>query len=97
MKPSEALAKHREAALAIFARYPVANPRIFGSVARGDDAEGSDVDIVVDAAGPLTLFDLASMELELQALLGCKVDVGTTSSLRPHVGTSATSDMRPLQ
>jgi hypothetical protein len=33
---------------AVIARYPVANPRIFGSVARGEDEEGSDLDLLVD-------------------------------------------------
>ncbi|WP_206064858.1 nucleotidyltransferase family protein [Nitratireductor mangrovi] len=42
MRPSEALARHRDEALAIIAKYPVANPRLFGSTARGEDRPGSD-------------------------------------------------------
>jgi len=57
MRPSEALAKHRDEVLAIIARYPVTNPRIFGSVARGDDVEGSDVDILCELLGvPVEVF-----------------------------------------
>lgn len=48
MRPSEALARNRDRVLEVISRYPVANPRIFGSVARGEDVEGSDVDILVD-------------------------------------------------
>ena len=47
MRPSEALAKYRDEVLAIIARYPVTNPRVFGSTARGEDVEGSDLDILV--------------------------------------------------
>ncbi|HEV7416015.1 MAG TPA: nucleotidyltransferase domain-containing protein [Tianweitania sediminis] len=49
MRPSEALAKHRDEGIAILAKYPVSNPRVFGSVARGEDTEGSDLDILVEA------------------------------------------------
>ena len=48
MRPSEALAKHRDEVREIIARYPVSNPRIFGSAARGEDTEGSDLDILVE-------------------------------------------------
>lgn len=77
MKPSEALAKHREAALAIFARYPVANPRIFGSVARGEDTEDSDIDIVVDARSGCSYFDLFRIEDAISELLKVRVDIHT--------------------
>jgi predicted nucleotidyltransferase len=97
MRPSEALEKHRDEVVAILGRYPVRNPRVFGSVARGEDTEGSDLDIVVDADGRLSLFDLAGMELDLGDLLGCKVAVGTDSSLRHHVAASAKRDMRPIR
>lgn len=96
MRPSEALAKHREEVLAIIARYPVTNPRIFGSVARGEDVEGSDVDLVIDVDGTFSYFDMARMALELEALLGCPLDIGTARSLKPHVARHAATDLRPL-
>lgn len=52
MRPSEALAKHRDEVLAIIARHAVSNPRVFGSVARGEDEEGSDLDMLVHPEGP---------------------------------------------
>ncbi|MDY8110986.1 nucleotidyltransferase family protein [Fulvimarina sp. 2208YS6-2-32] len=81
MKPSEALEKHRETIRSVLATYPVINPRVFGSVARGEDTEASDLDILVklgpdmDEAKPLTLFDLARMEFKLQEIIGVKVDI----------------------
>ena len=77
MRPSEALARHRDEVLRIIARYPVSNPRVFGSVARGEDTEDSDLDILVDNLGSLTLIDLAKLEIQLEKLLGVEVDIRT--------------------
>jgi uncharacterized protein len=96
MKPSEALAKHREEVLEIIAKYPVSNPRVFGSVARGEDVVGSDIDIVIDPKPNLSYFDLAGLELELQALLGHPLDVGIFRSLKPDVLPGVKRDLRPL-
>ena len=65
----------------IIARYPAENPRLFGSVARGEDTEASDVDILVDRKEGLTLFDLAGMMIELEACIGARVDVVTSRPL----------------
>ena len=51
MRPSEILALKADEIREIIARYPVRNPRIFGSAARGDDAEGSDLDLLVELRG----------------------------------------------
>lgn len=96
MRPSEALARHRDEVLAIIAKYPVTNPRVFGSVARGEDVEGSDVDILVDRSGALSLFDLASLELELEALLGVPVGVHTPGEFRPKNLERIESEKRAL-
>ena len=96
MRPSEALAKHRDEVLAIIARYPVTNPRIFGSVARGEDVEGSDIDILVHPDGRLSYFDLAALALEIEAILGCRVDLGENTCVRPHAAESIFGDARTL-
>ena len=72
MRPSEILAAKADEIREIIARYPVRNPRIFGSAARGDDEEGSDLDLLVDPLEGTTYFDLAGLELELGELLGDK-------------------------
>jgi predicted nucleotidyltransferase len=96
MRPSEALAKHREKVLEIIARYPVSNPRIFGSVARGEDVEGSDVDILVDSGGLASTFDLAGLELELESLLRLDVDIRTPGDLSGDVAARVARDVRAL-
>lgn len=57
------------------------NPRVFGSVAHGDDNEGSDLDILVDPTPETTLFDIAAIQHELLQLLGVSVDVLTPKAL----------------
>jgi uncharacterized protein len=50
MKPSEALPQHRERIRRLVSEAGMTNPRVFGSVLRGEDTEESDLDILVDPA-----------------------------------------------
>jgi hypothetical protein len=63
MKPSTALADKRDLLRATVARYHSANPRVFGSALRGDDHDGSDLDLLVDALPGATLFDLGGLQV----------------------------------
>jgi predicted nucleotidyltransferase len=82
MRPSEALEQKREAVVAAIEGCPkVANPRIFGSVARGDDVDGSDIDFLVDAMPGATLFDLGGLQYRLEEILGVKVHLVLTDEL----------------
>jgi predicted nucleotidyltransferase len=92
MRPSEALATHRNEVLEIIGRYPVSNPRVFGSAARREDTEASDLDLLVDRSGTLTLIDLAKLELELEALLGVRVDVRTPAEFGPAASARIAAD-----
>ena len=81
MKPSVSFQAHRNALREIIARHGVARPRIFGSAARGEDEEGSDLDLLVEPAPSTTLFTLAALQIEAERLLGVPVDVLTPKSL----------------
>lgn len=97
MRPSEALAKNRDKVLEIISRYPVANPRVFGSVARGEDTEASDLDILVDPQFDVTtLIDLANLEIKLETLLGVGVDVCTPGEFGVRASARLAADIRPL-
>jgi len=96
MRPSEALARNIDAVREIIARYPVSNPRIFGSAARGEDVDGSDLDILVDHNGGVSLIDLARLEVELEKTLKTRVDVQTPGGLAPDVARRVERDLRPL-
>lgn len=96
MTPSGTLAAHRQQIRDAARRFNVANPRVFGSVARGSDGPLSDVDIVVDTLPATTLFDLAGLQLELQQLLGRKVDLVTAGGLPPAIREHVLSEALAL-
>ncbi|MFZ0395818.1 MAG: nucleotidyltransferase domain-containing protein [Terracidiphilus sp.] len=77
MRPSEVLPLHRETTRRLAAEAGMANPRVFGSVLSGDDQDGSDFELLVDAAPRTSLLDLAGLQLEIEAQTGVKVDLLT--------------------
>jgi len=89
-----AIAANRDALDTILQRYQAANPRIFGSVARGDATSGSDIDLLVDLmpGGGNELLRVAGIAEELTELLGIPVDVVAASLLRDEVSVSALAD-----
>ena len=58
---------------------------LFGSVARDEATSESDVDLLVEFNRPVGLFTLLGLQSHLENLLGCSVDLGTPTSLRPHL------------
>jgi predicted nucleotidyltransferase len=72
----------RAAIVEVARRHGARNVRVFGSVARGEAAETSDLDLLVDMEPDRSLLDLSALERELSELLGCRVEVGTTLSSR---------------
>ena len=96
MKPSLAIDKKRDAIRAVVCRYPTVNPRVFGSVLNGSDAEGSDLDLLVDALPGATLFDLGGLQVELEALLGVAVDVVTPDDLPRKFRAKVLAEARPI-
>jgi len=81
MKPSLALASHREAIRRVVEAHRARNPRVFGSAAHGGDAEGSDLDLLIDPTPEMTLLDIGAIRHELLQLLGVPVDVLTPKAL----------------
>jgi predicted nucleotidyltransferase len=90
------LARRRAEVLTVLKRYGATNPRVFGSVARGTDRPGSDIDLLVDLPRELSLFTLARLERDLSEILDAPVDVVTASTLRDPVAESARQDAVPL-
>ena len=86
----------REDILRIAAKYGAHNVRIFGSVARGEADDKSDIDVLVELEPGRSLLDHAALQLELEKLLGCKVDVATERSLRPRIRDRVLQEALPL-
>jgi predicted nucleotidyltransferase len=96
MRPSVAFEPHRAKIRAIVERNKGANPRVFGSVARGTDTDASDLDIVIERRPGLTLFDIARIHVEIEDLIGVPVDIVTLGSIPERVVDRVLSDAFPL-
>lgn len=96
MRPSEALKIHRDRVREIILRHRVTNPRVFGSVLRGEDQESSDLDILVEPQANTTLFDLGAIQIELQTLLGFQVDILTPRSLPEKFRFAVQQEAQPI-
>jgi len=85
MDAAKLLKEKRELILAIAAKRGARNVRVFGSVARGDYDEKSDIDFLVDMEKGRTLLDVGGLLMDLQELLGCNVDIVTEKALKARV------------
>jgi uncharacterized protein len=96
MSLQELLRKKRQEILDIAAKHGAYNVRVFGSVVRGDADEKSDVDILVELAPGRSLFDLGGVLMDVENLLGCKVDVVTERGLRKRIRERVLKEAVPL-
>jgi uncharacterized protein len=96
MRPSEALRLHRDEIRRIVASAHASNPRVFGSVLRGEDTEESDLDILVDTTALTSLFDIGAIRYELRMLLGVPVDVLTPNALHARLREQVVSEAEPI-
>jgi uncharacterized protein len=78
----------------ICARNDIVRLRVFGSFARGDETEGSDLDLLADFAARKTLLDLVRIEREFSERLGVRVDLLTERSLHPKLRDRILGDAR---
>lgn len=79
------IAARRDDILRAAAAHGASNVRIFGSVAKGEAGPESDVDVLVDLEPDRSLFDLGGLLVDLQEILGRKVDVVTEGSLHWYI------------
>lgn len=81
MKPSTVLNQRREDIRALVKEYGALNPRVFGSIIRNEDTDGSDLDILVDPRPDTSLLDIAKLQMRLEQELGITDDVLTPKVL----------------
>lgn len=86
----------RDEILQICAKYGARNVRVFGSVARGEADEQSDIDLLVEFEPNRSLLDHAGLWVELQDLLGVKVDVVSERGLKPRIRQRVLQEAIPL-
>jgi len=90
------LCEKRDLILEIARRYGASNVRIFGSVARGDATNASDLDLIVCFEPGRTLLDHGGLVMDLRELLGMRVDVIDEDSMRPRFRQNAMAEAVPL-
>ena len=82
----------RDEIMRLAAKYGARNVRVFGSLARNENDERSDIDFLVDLEPGRSLFDLGGLLMALQELLGAEVDVVTEKGLRPRIREQVLAD-----
>jgi hypothetical protein len=90
------LARKRDEVLEIANWHRLANVRVFGSVARGEDSPESDIDLLVDVPAGVGLFELFRCRHELGQLLGVTVDLVPADGLKRSAAPLILADARPL-
>lgn len=96
MTPRAQLDRHRTQIRKLAAKHGATDVRVFGSVARGEADQGSDIDLLVRMEPGRSLFDLGALVMDLEDLLGCRVDVVTEAGLRPRIREHVLRDAVPV-
>lgn len=86
----------RAAVIEAASRHGVANVRVFGSVARGEDTATSDVDLLVDLPDTASLFTIARLQRDLEEILGAQVEIVPSSDLKAPVKANVERDLVAL-
>ena len=96
MKIEQLIREKRDEIQRVAAKHGARNVRVFGSVARGDAREDSDIDILVDIGPETSSWFPAGLVLELEEILGCKVEVVTEKGLNPYLKDRVLQEAVPL-
>jgi uncharacterized protein len=96
MKIEELLQTHRKEILEVARKHGAYNLRVFGSVARGEENEQSDLDFLVEVGPTHSPWFPAGLVADLEDLLGIPVDVVTTDGLHWYIKEKVLEEARPL-
>ena len=96
MKIDQLLEEKREEIRRIAAKHGAMNVRVFGSVSRGEARQDSDLDLLVDTGPETSSWFPAGLVLDLEEILGCKVEVVTEKGLNPYVKERVLQEALPL-
>ena len=90
------LKREREQIKRVAQKYGASNIRVFGSISRGEGGPKSDIDFLVDFDADRSLLDLVGMKLELEELLGYKVDLVTEKAMHRLIADQVIKEAIPL-
>lgn len=87
---------HRDELRALARQYGIGGLSVFGSMARGDAGPHSDVDLLVENAPGLSGFELGAFQMDVQDILGRKVDLVTRNGLHPMIRERILNEAVPV-
>ena len=93
---SRLIERHREKILELAARHGATEVRVFGSLARGEGTERSDLDLLVTLEEKRSLLDLVGLKQDIEELLHRSVDVVTEPALSPYIRDRVLAEATPL-
>ena len=96
MNIEQLLNEKRDDIRSIAARHGAYNIRIFGSVVRGDAGPDSDIDFLIDAGPTTSSWFPAGLILNLEEILGRRVEIVTTKALNPYIRDHVLGEAKPL-
>src|SRR3954466_8047757 len=96
LRPSQALTSHLEELRWLVRRRGLGNPRVFGSTLSGSDADGSDLDLLVEPGQNTSLLTIAGLKIDAEKLLGVPVSVLTPNGLPPKFRFGVLDQAQPL-
>ena len=96
MQLSQSITKLRSEILALAKKHGAENVRVFGSVARGDDGEQSDLDLLVTLGEKRTPFFPGGLKADLEDLLLCEVDIVTENALHKLIRSQILKEAKPI-
>jgi hypothetical protein len=96
MMTLQALAKRRAEIIRLAEEHHAGDVRVFGSIARGENTETSDVDLLIKTRPGCSLLDLGGLLADLEDLLQCRVDLVTDDGLKPRLRERVLREAIPL-
>jgi hypothetical protein len=96
MELEQLIKANRDAILRIAHLHGAENVRVFGSIARGNAGPDSDLDLLVEVGAARTPFFPGGLIADLEALLGCKVEVATPDALHDRIRSRVLEEAVPL-
>ena len=92
----EEIKEIRDKIIPILKRYGVSKAALFGSSVKGEMTEESDIDVLVEIETDISLLDFVGLKLELEEILGRKVDVVEYSTLKPILKERVLREQVPI-
>ncbi|MBA4741615.1 MAG: nucleotidyltransferase family protein [Azoarcus sp.] len=90
------LVSRRDELARLAERHHASNLRVFGSVARGEEREDSDVDLLVDFGSEASLLDQVGLQADFERVLGRRVDIVTPNGVSPFLRERIVREARPI-